>query len=535
MLYELTENALATLDSQWTTLSHALSRFGHLVEQQTKGKDSPIRDEILGPDPTKPPLAHSSLVQAVAKLSDDVNAEKKGVRNWTPMSLLVSHFNTVFRLQQTQRRDLEARFLNLFLQPPDSDEFQACKVLLQRIGEFIDSSVEAMESAASEEANRVNLGGLRGAVEGIASYPLLTSEVNLAPSSPPGGYDGSRGGMLSIRRQVDGAVQEVLGRLPRTSDPRSFVVALKQSFEITETEGHTDFRWTPRTYAGQTELGGGVTGAQASLYTRAQVALDKSLPLLDGLYPLLPDADEQLTQAARAIVRSELTSLVSELGMEGGPRFVRVDGLFDLLLKKDIPEDGITIKGGHIGYLTEKYGLKDSLINTLEEESNFSNFIIFQDYVSSLQDSWTRFKDVFKDKDLGTNLVLLSRALSVTAEAVAEVHAAMDSVFVGPAERQVAAFPDGSDHSILVDDLLSWVLTFASDEAPSLVREGGKRGISAIVPTAQQLADLVRGFLDAIPTDPLLPEGLRHPRVVHPLQELRSYLERVHDLASSIG
>jgi hypothetical protein len=221
--------------------------------------------------------------------------------------------------------------------------------------------------------------------------------------------------------------------------------------------------------------------------------------------------------------------------MEGGPRFVRVDGLFDLLLKGETAEDGVTIRGGHIGYLTEKFGLKDSLINTLEEESNFSNFIIFQDYVNSLRDSWTRFKDVFKDKDLGTNLVLLSRALSVTAEAVVEVHAAMDSVFVGAAERQVAAFPDGSDHSILVDDLLSWVVTFASDEAPSLVREGGKRGIAAIVPTAQQLVDLVRRFIDAIPTEPLLPEGLRHPRVVHPLQELRSYLDRVHDLASSIG
>jgi hypothetical protein len=33
-------------------------------------------------------------------------------------------------------------------------------------------------------------------------------------------------------------------------------------------DGHTDATWTPRTYAAQSDLAGGVTGARAGLYER---------------------------------------------------------------------------------------------------------------------------------------------------------------------------------------------------------------------------------------------------------------------------
>jgi hypothetical protein len=527
MLYESVDNSLETLRSQWQGLRDTLAGFAGTLPVDS------VREQIRAPADLDQPLT-GGLAKNCQDLIALVVAEQAGVRTWTPMSLLVSHFNTFFRLQDSQREIIQNKFSGLFpLALPDTGAVKGILDLCNRIGEFIEGVIESVEEAVSEEANRVNVGRLRGAVEDIASYPLLTSELRAAPFPSSGGYDG--GGALSLRRQVDGAVREVLGRLPRTSDPRSFVAALKQSFEIIEVEGHTDFRWTPRTYAGQTELGGGVTGAQASLYTRAQVALDRSLPLLDGLYPLLPDADPELTDASRAIVRTELTAVVGELSMEGGPRFARVDGLFDSLLRGATIENGSTIPDGHLGYLQAKFGLEKDLINTLDEESNFSNFTVFQDYIFSIEDSWKRFKSLFEEKDLGTNLVQLSRALSVTGESVGEVRAAMDSVFIGVAERQVARFPDGAGHTILVDDLLSWVVTFASEEAPALVQQGGKRGIAAIVPTAQQLANLIRRFVEAIPSDPLLPDGLRHPRVLHPLQELRTYLEQVHDLAANVG
>ena len=79
-------------------------------------------------------------------------------------------------------------------------------------------------------------------------------------------------------------------------------------------------------------MSGGITGAQASVYQRAKDALDQSLPLLDGLYPLFKEAKDEDVAALRAMVRSQFTDLVNELGLMGGPRIARVTQLFFLLL-----------------------------------------------------------------------------------------------------------------------------------------------------------------------------------------------------------
>jgi hypothetical protein len=316
------------------------------------------------------------------------------------------------------------------------------------------------------------------------------------------------------------------------------MLALNQAFQITEVQGHTQVTWVQRSFTGQTDLGDGVTGAQASLFTRSRVALDSAMPLLDGLYPLLPDFDPQLVEASRSIVHSELVEVVAELGVEGGPRVARVDQLFRSLL------DGINtnpapgeppIIGGHLGYLRAVFGLLPAQVNSLEEEHNVTNFISLQDYANSIRTSWNTFRQQWLGRDLGTRLVLLSRTLSVAAETVEEVNFAMDSVFVGPAERQVVSFRDQDGNKVLVSELLSWVTLFASEEAPRLVRDAGKRGAAAIIPTGEVLFNLVTRFIQQIPTDPELPAGLRHPRVMPPLRELRSYLQTIVDVAQEIN
>jgi hypothetical protein len=355
----------------------------------------------------------------------------------------------------------------------------------------------------------------------------------MAPASVPTTQAGAGG--LSLQRSIEGAMREVLGRLPKANDPRSFVAALNQSFQVKQIEGHVEVSWAPRSYAGQTDLGGGVTGGQASLYARAKVALDNSLPLLDGLYPLLPEADDDLVAAARAIVRNKFIEVVDELGVEGGPRIARVDDLFKTLLDEDVvDEEGTKSVNGYLGYLKEVFGLSSAQVNTLEEETNVTNFTVLEDYIISLRDGWNRFRDSLFGKDLGTRFVLLSRALSVAAESVGEVYAAMDSVFVGPAERQVAAFRDEDGKPVLIEELLSWIVTFTSEEAPRLIYEGGRRGVASVFPTAKLLESLTRRFIQAIPHEPSLPEGLRHPRVLNPLLELRAYLERVQQLAQDV-
>jgi hypothetical protein len=87
-------------------------------------------------------------------------------------------------------------------------------------------------------------------------------------------------------------------------------------------------------------LSGGITGAQASVYQRAKDALDKSLHLLDGLYPLFKEAKDEDVAALKATVRSQFTDLVNELGLYGGPRISRISQLFFLLLGQQLPQSG---------------------------------------------------------------------------------------------------------------------------------------------------------------------------------------------------
>src|SRR5438445_2896622 len=150
----------------------------------------------------------------------------------------------------------------------------------------------------------------------LAAYPILTEEVGYPPSplATPGtsgsGGGGSTGGLGQI---VNKAVGEVLGWKLKAGDTKGFLGALNQSFTLTEVEGHVESKWAPRTYAIQTDLAGGITGAQASIYARAQEAINQARPLLDGLYPLDIDSDPEDREALKAIIRSQLAELVAEL------------------------------------------------------------------------------------------------------------------------------------------------------------------------------------------------------------------------------
>jgi hypothetical protein len=421
---------------------------------------------------------------------------------------------------------------------PQEDPLLAIEICRQRIDDlerFIIRQLDDFAVAVSSLGPGLNLQGIRSGIEDIGAYPLLTSDTG--PQMRTGGAGVvTPPGTPSLQRTVDRALREVLGRNPKVGDTRSFLAALNQSFDISVVNGVQVVAYQPRSFSGQTELGGGVTGAQASLYARASVALDKALPLLDGLYPLDPAADPQEVEAVRAIVHNEFVEVVNELKSEGGPTTARVDQLLIQLFGTLRGPVRVDNPDGHLGDLADQFGFgTDAFVNTLDEESNASNFIAVFDYANQVRLGWIEFRDQYYGKDLGTRLVLLSRALSVAAESVDEVCAAMDSVFVGPAERQVASFTvPGYDHPLLVSEVLDWVTSFTTDEAPRQIQDGGRRGVAAIQPTAILLEKLVRQLIAAIPTDPGLPKGMQHARVRFPLQELRGYLDQIQLLAEDV-
>lgn len=412
-------------------------------------------------------------------------------------------------------------------------EVQECRTRLERLTTFIRRKVRELRELqdTSDFTANADTRGIRTSVENLTAYPILTSGFvghRDAGTSDRGGTSGT-----GFQRVIEAALGAVLGRVPRTGDTRSFTVALNQSFTATEVAGQRVLRWAPRSFAGQTELGGGVSGAQASLYTRAKASLDQALPILDGLYSLREDDDPELVDAARSIVRAELDELVGELAQLGGPRVARVDNLLMLLLDQDFTVEKGEPVDGHLGMLEHVLGLTQDRVNTLEEEANLTNFVALRDYVRGIRISWDEFKKVF-GRDLGTQFVLLSRALSVTAESVAEVCDTLDSVFVGESERLVASFRDVTGQRVLVGELFAWITSFTSDHAPALVLKGGRLGVEAVIPTAVVLGRQVELLLKATGSDGDLPEGMRQPRVRNAIRELRGHLLRIETLASDL-
>lgn len=401
----------------------------------------------------------------------------------------------------------------------------------------------------------------------LQTYPILAQEVSLG-SAPT-----ASGPSTSLNRTVENLVRDVLGWRPKTSDPRGFVAALTQSFTLEEVEGHVEWSYVPRGYAVQADLGA-LTGAQASIYQRAKAALAEMLPILDRLYPLNPVYDVQDVEAIRTIVRDGLGALVTELGMEGGPVVQKIDGIFLALINVESGQTPRSLERprGQLGVIQDRFGLQRNRINTLEEERNYTDFLMLVDYVYSLWVSWSSqrkyFDRILSGKHVvpffGPQLVLLSRQLAVIAESVQEAYYAMDSVFLGPAERQTtrldlsgveielpqpAARSEGNAFAsrktklsiqptspIYLSELLTWIDSVAGDTGPRLIQDAGKDGTGALADTLDVLRRLTHGAAAISGRRSANPSrGFHTPRVERTLEELADGLDEAFMLANAVG
>ena len=393
-------------------------------------------------------------------------------------------------------------------------------------------------------------------VEDAISYPVLTEEVSYRPSSPVGipttGAGGIAGpGASNIGQMAMQAVTDVLGWKVNPSDPKGFLGALTQSFSLKDVDGHIESSWVPRTYAVQTDLGGGITGAQASLYLRAKDALDQSLSLLDGLYPLDPDADPEYVRALREMARSQMTEIVKELGIVGLPSILRINTYFQILLGQDItklPAAGVQLDpdqiGGTLGDIRKEYGIYfegNPFNNSVEDEQDITNFRVISDYMTSLSQSWIANRKFFEVESkqpafFGTQLVLISRQFNVISETVNEVRFALDSVFIGPNERQtlLLRFPHRSKFpAMYLEDVLDEVDSFVSNEGPRLLRDGGKISVTNnILPVVRDLKDMIKLTRDQRDQD--VPKGFKTARVRRAMDDLFGQLDQLRKLTEQV-
>ncbi len=354
---------------------------------------------------------------------------------------------------------------------------------------------------------------ITGAVEDAVTYPILTKEVNGYAGGRRSGESGGSSGGGSLTRTAQGAIRDLLGWRYRANDSKGFVAALNKAVDLKEVEGHVEWTWKARPFMVQADLGE-VTGAQASLYERGKVAQAHALPLLEGLTPQRADADDEEVESIRAIVRSAWTELVSELGVVSGPRIQRVDEYFRQLLGSSNPTDLIVSNAiskpeevkGNLGRLATRFGFNRAAVLTVEEEQNFTNFLILVDNTTSLLATWFAQKAFLlrngsADKFLGTQLVRLAEELAVIVESVQEAYDAMDSVFFGPEERQVAVLTFDTTISsdiepITVAELLSWIEQFAGVEARQLIEDSGRDGVLTVSDTLKQFGDMLNAIVE---------------------------------------
>ncbi|HMD69725.1 MAG TPA: hypothetical protein VKF41_00195 [Bryobacteraceae bacterium] len=406
--------------------------------------------------------------------------------------------------------------------------------------------------------------GAKNPMVDLTAFPILTEEVGYPPSpvARTGAGVGAPPSAGGLGQTALKAVADVLGWKVKAGDTGGFRGALAQAFTLTEVEGHVEAKWVPRTYAVQSDLSGGLSGAQASIYMRAKYTLDEALPLLDGLKALNPAADPEDLEALRAVVRSQMIELVGELPFAGGPRVARVTQYFNLLLGQTLnPKTPVQtnpdLVAGTLGNLRDVFGLAtlvysggvgtpNNLVNTLDDEQDATNFRVFSDYLTSLAQSWISNLSFFglttKTPFFGTQLVLISRQLSVAAEMVDELRFALDSVFIGPAERQTLEIRFNVKHPktneyeqpLFLEDLLLWIQTLVTDEAPATIQSGGKFGVYQVLQVVEQLQRLIAGSVNPL-NAAQIPPAYFSPRVTIALKTLADQLADLTSIVTPVA
>jgi hypothetical protein len=450
-------------------------------------------------------------------------------------------------------RVLPAGALDVFHRRPDAGDF------LQRAERIAGSAENIAQHAdtATTDTGRIADSAERvaGETDRLVAYPMLTSD---------GASPGSGAGALSAageRALLDKHVKALVPNVPRELDADRLEAAIVRATEPVEINGTTKYlpRKNPYGAADIAVAQGGLAGAQASSVIFAGAQLEASLPLLESVESLDVTSDQQVIDADRAILRSSWLAFVGELSREGGPRAQRANALANNL-------DGLSSLPGGINPLTNidpRTGLAEPInyvdrlgfelgmltidqfgnvvpnrtnlnVVTLDEEKALSDYLTLRDLIQATTAYWrNRQGDIFQPVTLGTGLVRLQRLFAVLDESVDEAQAAFDSVFFDDDQR--GSQPIGTaDDAMTIQDLFEWLSTFATEEGPALVNDGGSRGMLAINDAAATLLQTVADFqayidapAPAANAPRPAPEVLRHPRVTNALGEIAADLRNI--------
>lgn len=317
-----------------------------------------------------------------------------------------------------------------------------------------------------------------------------------------------------------------------TSSAADIKRALIETFPITVVGGRNVVEVRERGFRLQTSGSDGstvATGAQLALYTRAKAIVEQMLPLL-GLDPLSNEPDDENIAAIKALIGPALTELLDQFGAEGGPTVARVDNLFELLVGYKVPT--VPPKPASNSYLADygiALGLEDDAVNTIAEELILTEYTTLCQYGIMLATIWHVERGSFLPNAstpyLGTQSVLIERAVTCVLQSAHEVERAYDSIHVRAHDRLTRTYTVNGQF-ITLANLLDWIEDVATSSF-GVIDGSGKYGITrSVLPTLKKLLAIV----DEVQTK----DNNIHARVAVALASLHDNLQLAIDAVGNL-
>jgi len=384
----------------------------------------------------------------------------------------------------------------------------------------------------------------------------------------------------SMERVVQRAFNQVLGGATGRG-PNSFMNALNGAFPTIATSEGRQVAFTPaRSVVSLYRSDGSTNGAnpmngyrtgttsadgyagtisarQANLYRQASVIAGDALRVLNGLTPFVPEAESDQVDALRALISSEINSLVEEFGRVDEPRNERVLAYFSAL--------NLHVRGfGRRAFLDDP-----ERAASVDDETQVAGFELLKSYARGLREAWNTFFNVdrsSKSFSLSERMERANILLPIVAQVNVDFEAAMDSVGFTESERRSLAAKfntlsgfnvspllqfkgdldiaqSGSFATSLPDitvyDLTEWVDRFANLEGPGMLAESGLYGLDFVTDQADRLFWVIAPVIAILETDEVdlasdsssLEQSLSNERVRFSLNNLLVQLNTLADLS----
>jgi hypothetical protein len=447
-----------------------------------------------------------------------------------------------------------ANFTGLSLARTQAGQFKALRTqfLLQMF-------VPPPPTGKKPDANTSILNDIANSFSRFAAYQQTAFESGAARSS-------SSNDANTMSKQVQSAINRVLGK--GTVGGSSFIAALNSAFPSTITSdgpqvitmpsrsmvalyqpgGSSNGVYSPGSNGSGTVAANGYAGTlsarQATLYRQASVLAGDGLRVLAGLTPFAPEAELDQVEALRAMIRSEINSLVEEFGRVDEPRNERVIAYFSALRL-------------HLADFGRRSFLDNSVQpNTVEDETQIAGFALLNNYRSTLREAWETFSQF--ETQSSTSFSLSERVeranilLPIVSQVNNDFEAAMDSVGFAESERRSLAarfdtlaglqplpIPPDSLSDISVYDLTEWIDRYASLEGPTILADSGQYGLDFVTDQADRLFWVIAPVVaviefietNSIANSLMLEQILSNERVRFALNNLLSQLNALADLS----